>query len=52
MPQPRKIEKDEVFEFEFSLCTLITNKDEYGEMRESFYEARFHNRCLRIFIHR
>ncbi len=39
--QPRKIEKDEVFEFEFSLCTLVTNMAEYIEMQESFINGGF-----------
>lgn len=38
---PRKIEKNEVFEFEFSLCTLVTNRTEYMEMRESFIKGGF-----------
>ena len=39
--QPRKIEKDEAFEFEFSLCTLVTNGTEYQEMCESFIKGGF-----------
>ncbi len=39
--QPRKIDKDEVFKFEFSICTLVTNMPEYLEMRESFIKGGF-----------
>jgi hypothetical protein len=40
-PQPRKIEQNEVFEFEFSLCTLVTDSVEYEQMRESFIKGGF-----------
>jgi len=40
-PQPRKIEKNEPNEFEFSICTLVTGMAEYLEMRESFIAKGF-----------
>lgn len=39
--QSRKIEHDEVFAFEFSVCTLVTNLAEYNEMLASFTESGF-----------
>ena len=39
--KPRKIEKDESFEYEFSVCTLVTRHAEYQEMLESFINAGF-----------
>jgi len=49
--QPRKIERNEVFEFEFSVCTLVTNMAEYLEMRNSFVEKGFTtDRCEYIYI--
>lgn len=41
MQQPRKIDAEEFFDFEFSVCTLVTNSIEYAEMRESFIKAGF-----------
>jgi hypothetical protein len=38
---PRKIEQDEVFKFEFSICTLVTNMAEYLEMQASFLNSGF-----------
>ncbi len=34
-----------VFEYTFSICTLITNWDEYGLMKSSFEEKGFTNQC-------
>jgi hypothetical protein len=39
--QPRLIQKEENFEFLFSVCTLVTNRAEYDEMRQSFLNAGF-----------
>lgn len=39
--QPREILKQDIFEFEFSICTLVTDTDEYRQMRESFFQAGF-----------
>lgn len=38
---PGEILKEEVFDFEFSVCTLVTNLDEYAEMRASFIKSGF-----------
>ncbi len=49
--EPRKIQKEEVFEFEFSVCTLVTNIPEYQEMRGSFLTSGFTaDICEYIFI--
>ncbi|MBV8390513.1 MAG: hypothetical protein JO080_11985 [Mucilaginibacter sp.] len=49
--QSRKIIKDEVFEFEFSICTLVTNLQEYGEMYDSFIKAGFTTeKCEYLYI--
>lgn len=37
----RKIENSEAFEFEFSVCTLVTNMTEYLEMCDSFVSKGF-----------
>jgi hypothetical protein len=53
MPQlhPRIIQRDKFFEYEFSVCTLVTNSDEYREMVESFFNAGFaENICEYIYI--
>jgi len=39
--EPRKIESKQIFEFEFSVCTLVTAKDEYNEMCNSFRRCGF-----------
>lgn len=41
MQLPQKIEKNEVFAFEFSVCTLVTDLNEYKEMRDSFTAGGF-----------
>ena len=43
MQHPRKIIAKETFEFEFSVCTLVTNLNEYAEMRDSFLKAGFND---------
>src|SRR5579863_429412 len=37
----RKIEKNEDFEYEFSICTLVTDAAEYLEMQDSFIANGF-----------
>jgi hypothetical protein len=37
----RKIEQDQEFEFEFSICTLVTDAAEYLEMQDSFVANGF-----------
>lgn len=37
----RKIEREEIFEYEFSVCTLVTDLSEYEEMKASFFESGF-----------
>jgi glycosyltransferase involved in cell wall biosynthesis len=39
--QPRKILNEDIFEFEFSICTLVTDTAEYAEMCESFFKSGF-----------
>lgn len=51
MPQPRKIEKNESYEFEFSICTLVTGMAEYLEMRDSFIVKGFSDdKCEYLYI--
>jgi len=37
----REIPVDRLFKFKYSICTLVTNAAEYGEMRESFASRGF-----------
>jgi hypothetical protein len=39
--QPLKIESGQIFEFEFSVCTLVTRDEEYVEMLNSFLHKGF-----------
>lgn len=42
---PIKIEKTDKFDFEFSICTLVTRKEEYQEMMQSFVKKGFTEDC-------
>jgi hypothetical protein len=45
------IVKDPVFAFEFSICTLVTRKEEYQEMLDSFLNKGFDNEtCEYLYI--
>lgn len=47
---PKSIGK-QVYEFEFSICTLVTKKSEYAEMLQSFVEKGFSaNDCEFLYI--
>ncbi len=45
MEQSIKIEKDIMYEYEFSICTLVTRKQEYTEMMQSFVKKGFTSDC-------
>ena len=40
-PTAFKIEKSEIYEVEFSICTLVTRREEYEEMMQSFVNKGF-----------
>lgn len=47
----RKIERKEIFEYEFSVCTLVTNLSEYEEMKASFVVSGFtENICEFLYV--
>jgi len=39
--EPRKIEIESNFKIQYSICTLVTDQIQYGEMMESFIKAGF-----------
>jgi len=41
LPKSIKVEKPENFEYEFSICTLVTRHGEYAEMMQSFVDKGF-----------
>jgi hypothetical protein len=45
MTQARKIDRQRIFEYEFSVCTLVTYMVEYAEMKSSFENAGFLADC-------
>lgn len=45
MTQPRRIDRQRVFEYEFSVCTLATDLVEYAGMKSSFENAGFLADC-------
>jgi hypothetical protein len=47
----KEIDSIENFEFEYSICTLVSNKTEYSEMLDSFAKAGFDTKsCEYIYI--
>jgi|SRR2546428_7363510 len=51
IPFAREIEINKSFLYDFSICTLVTKKDEYSEMLESFVSAGFDTEsCEYLFI--
>ena len=41
----KKVQNDEPYEYLFSICTLVTRKQEYEEMLESFLQKGFTTDC-------
>lgn len=51
MPEPRVITKVEpVYPFLFSICTIVNNREEYHEMKQSFEQCGFSEGCEYLMV--
>lgn len=47
---PRKIESTYQFKYQYSICTLVTDQEQYQEMMESFIQAGFNTTLCEFLI--